>query len=97
MNINLDQLAKQISPQSFESNDGRFRVEVCDEGMFELTMTMLDASDRHYMNKEEDWVQTLEFSSEDLDRLIEILHKAKEVNTKSWETVKREIEKRKVD
>lgn len=46
-----------------------------------------------HMNKEEDHVQTLEFGAEDLDTLIAILQKAKEINPLSWATYKKQLEK----
>ena len=80
-----------LTPQSFESNDGRFRVEVCDDGCLELTMTDLTCEEKGYMDKEDDWVQKLELDVKDLQRLIDILERSKEINAYSLRTL-REME-----
>lgn len=79
---------ENITPQSFESNDGRISIKVDDDGVFELTLTDLDASEKHYYDEEHDWVQKISFSEKDLDRLINILKVAKKINPFSWKTIK---------
>ena len=83
-----------LTPQSFESNDGRFRVEVCDDGSLELTMTDLTCEEKGYMDKEDDWVQKLEFDVKDLQRLIDILVKAKEINAYSLRSLREKMEEK---
>lgn len=83
----------KITPQSFESNDGRFRIEVEDDGCFELTMTDLASDEDGYYEEDTDYVQEFHFNAEDLDRLIEILTKAKEINPYNLDTYKKIINK----
>jgi len=70
---------EDITPQSFESNDGRFRIETIDEGFLELTMTAFSSLEDGYYT-ERDYVSTILIDYKDLDRLIKILTKAKEIN-----------------
>lgn len=91
----LKEQARQLTPIGFQSTDGRFSIECCDEGMVELTMTLLDQEHPWHMNEEQDWVQKIEISYEDIDRLIDILHKAKSIECRSWTTVKKELEEEK--
>ena len=81
-----------LTPQSFESIDGRFRVEVCDDGSLELTMTSLNCEEKGYMSEEDDWVQTLEFDVEDTQRLIDILERSKEINAHSLRSLRNKME-----
>lgn len=82
--------AEDVTPQSLESNDGRFRVEIIDEDEFKLTMTLFSSDEPEYYT-EDDITQTLEFSSDDLERLIKILQMARKINCKSWRTIIQEL------
>lgn len=93
--LTVQEQAKQLTPIGFQSTDGRFSIECCDEGMVELTMTLLDQDNRYYMHPEQDWVQKIEIGYEDIDRLIDILQKAKEIECRSWSTVKKKLEESK--
>lgn len=84
--------AEDLTPQEIESNDGRFAIKICDEGSLELRMNELTQADPGYFNDDIDWVQTLNFQVEDLDRLIKILKAAKKMNTKTWRTILKEQE-----
>ena len=83
---NIDNInsPNHITPQSFETNNGRFHIEVFDEDELLLTTTDLPADNEKYMQDSHDDVQTLYINSEDLDVLIDILIKAKQMNTKRW-------------
>ena len=77
-----------ITPQSFETNDGRFSVKVVDDGTLELTITMLNNCDKGYMEDEEDIIQKIEIDTEELDTIIEILTKAKSINSYNYSSFK---------
>lgn len=96
MNFNLMK-PEEVSPQSFVSNDGRFELELIDEDFFEITMTNLRDDQEGYCREEFDDIQKLTFASEDIDRLIEILECAKQINPYSWETIKEMQEKKEPD
>jgi hypothetical protein len=79
---------EQITPQSFESNDGRFTIKVEDDGFLELTTTSLRSDEKGYLNDDMDWVQNLSINANDLQRVIDILERAKEINCyslSSWQ------------
>jgi hypothetical protein len=77
-----------ISPQSFESNDGRVRIEIIDEDYFELTYYDVDLDD---LRGEEDR-QTLTFDSKDRDMIVRILQASKSINPHAWRTIKKKQE-----
>lgn len=70
---------EDITPQSFESNDGRFRIETVDDGFLELTITAFSSEEDGYYT-ERDFVSTMLIDYKDLDRLIKILEMAKQIN-----------------
>ena len=74
--------AEDCTPQSYESNDGRISIEIEDEEMFKLTLSKLDASHINYGNS--DYYQELFFEAKDLQRLIDILELAKNINCYRW-------------
>jgi hypothetical protein len=78
---------EEISPQSFESNDGRFSVEIVDEDFYELTVHELSADQDHYGDKDFESIDKILFNREDIDRLIDILECAKQINPYGWGTV----------
>jgi hypothetical protein len=84
-NSDITKLTKDgITPQSFETNDGRIRVEIIDEDYFELTYYNVDIEDI----TDDDYKQTLTFDSKDRDILIKILQKSKSINHHAWCTIK---------
>ena len=87
---NMQQLYDEITPQSFESNDGRFSIKIIDDGMLELITTELRIDEEGYYDQKNhlDFVQTLMIESKDLDRLINILIRAKEINPLSLDSMK---------
>jgi hypothetical protein len=76
---------EDLSPQTFESNDSRFRVEIVDEDFFELTFYHLEQDDVDFF-KEENRTKFC-FGSEDRDRLIAILEESKKINPYAWKTL----------
>ena len=83
----LDFKPEDITPQSFESNDGRFNIEMCDEDYFQITIHELSGDNEHFADEKFDFVQTLTLNGEDLDRLSELLKCVKQINPYSWDTV----------
>jgi hypothetical protein len=79
-----------ISPQSFETNDGRVRIEIIDEDYFELTFYDVNMDD---LRGEEDR-QTLTFDSKDRDMIIRILQASKSINPYAWRTIEKKQESR---
>lgn len=79
-NCKKEKIEELITPQSFESNDGRFAISVSDDGHFEVVMTILTSDEDGYYDNDADWVQKLEIAEEDVSRLIDILNKSKEIN-----------------
>lgn len=75
-----------ITPQSFESNDGRFSIHIIDEDFFEVTFYELEEENSEYYEKEN--IIKFYLDSKDRDTLIELLIASQAINPWSWETVK---------
>ena len=69
---------KGITPQKFETNDGSWSIEVCDEGLF--TLKTCD---------DEEWV----FNDEELEIIIKLLEAARQINPYQIETIIKEKKK----
>jgi hypothetical protein len=74
-----------ITPQSLESNDGRFRIEIEMEDYFKLTYYHYDVNDVNFNNPENR--SEITFDSKDRDRLIEILLASKMINPHPWKDI----------
>jgi hypothetical protein len=73
-NNNINQTdPNQITPQSFETNDGKWRLEVEEANFLKITY-MEDLEHGEYSKQE------LTFFDDELDLLIELLQRGKEIN-----------------
>lgn len=72
---------KQLTPQAFESNDGRYRIEIEGEESILLQLTDIDSIEEGIYDGT---VQNLYFGHDEIDNLIELLTKAKEMNPYSY-------------
>lgn len=62
-----------ITPQSFETNDERYSIKVTGEDWLELSLTEYNETDSFC------------FDYCDLEVIIALLERAREINTKAWE------------
>jgi hypothetical protein len=69
---------KGITPQRFETNDGTWSIELCDEGMFTLITP-----------EKEDWC----FDEKELDVIINLLTAARDINPYKYENIVKEVAK----
>jgi len=76
-----------ISPQEFETNDGKWGVKISDEGFFELWYRDTDLSAE----------ETFGFCDYELEIIISLLTAAREINPHRYETIQKFVEKEQRD
>jgi hypothetical protein len=72
-----------ITPLEFETLDGRINVKCSDEDYLELSII------EDYSGAYEKSVERIEFHKDDLETIIAILIKARDINCKTWESIKK--------
>jgi hypothetical protein len=70
-----------ITPLEFETLDGRINVKCSDEDYLELSII------EDYSGECETTTEKVEFHVDDLETIIAILIKAKDINCKTWESI----------
>jgi hypothetical protein len=77
--------AKGITPQSLETNDGTWGIKIVDDDFFEL----------YHYDKEVGVDDKINFDSEELETLINILTAARNINPFTFEAIQKHINNKK--
>jgi hypothetical protein len=70
-----------ITPLELETLDGRINVKCSDEDYLELSIT------EDYSGEYETTTEKIEFHTDDLETIIAILIKARDINCQAWESI----------
>lgn len=83
LKVDYDKLAKVIKPTGFESMDERFSIEI--DGENSLRLIAYEIENNRLTNQE-----SITIYSKDLDTLIDLLTNAKNIETRTWNNIKKE-------